>query len=125
MRCKLSAHPPGVTPVSNSRRRTRPPALADLNQRGEPVFGQRGIDRLAPLQHRGIQHRNLLASPRRESPGWPLVRQQHIHNVVADRQDRQLIYRLQRKHLARPLSVRRPRFDWPDFGRIRVTHRGS
>ena len=104
-----------------------PAALADLHQRGEPVLGQRHVSRLAPQYRRGLQQRCQPGHPgQREPLRRPLVRQQHVHDVVADRQHRQLIDRLERKHLALPLQAGRQRFGRRDSGTVTgLTHGGS
>lgn len=78
-----------------------------------------------PAPSSAWRHRHLPAHPGQgQALRRPLVRQQHVHDVVADCQYRQLIDRLQRKGLALPFHVGRQRVGRRDVGAVTgVAHR--
>src|SRR5271157_2165377 len=122
-RRRLPAHPSGVIPVSNSSRRTRPPLR--ISTSAENPCWASGTSAALPPTIVGVSSSGAsrAIAAKREPLGRALVRQQYVRDVVADRQHRQLVDRLQRKDLTLPLQGRRQRFGRRDLGTVTdLTH---
>src|SRR5918994_3926167 len=92
-------------------------ALADLHQRREAVFSQRGVDGLAVLERRRVEQRNGAAQRAAQTQplGGALVDQEYVDGVVAHREHGHLVDRFERQHLAGPVDIGGQELDWGGF----------